>query len=97
MTTCVECKLTVYMYVQCTHTHTQCTVYAQYCIRSCLIFFLQGVLERLYSSVDMVDVGWICVDQGAVKNALTSLAKKWTYIYANYLEKKVRNYSQVIC
>ena len=85
------------MYNAHTHTHTQCIVYAQYCIRSCLIFFLQGVLERLYSSVDTVDVGWICVDQGAVKNALTSLAKKWTYIYANYLEKKVRNYSQVIC
>ena len=79
-----------------THTHTQCTV-CTVCIRSFFIFFLQGILERLYSSVDTVDVGWICVDQGAVKNALTSLTKKWTYIYASYLEKKVRNYSQVIC
>ena len=49
------------------------------------------MLERLSSSIDTVDVGWICVDQRAVKNALTSLAKKWTYIYANYLEKKVSN------
>uniref|UniRef100_A0A1X7UKN4 Uncharacterized protein n=1 Tax=Amphimedon queenslandica TaxID=400682 RepID=A0A1X7UKN4_AMPQE len=53
------------------------------------IAVFQGVLERLSSSIDTVDVGWICVDQRAVKNALTSLAKKWTYIYANYLEKKV--------
>ena len=36
-----------------------------------------------------MEVGWIKVDQLAIKDSLVSLANKWIYIYTNYLQKKV--------
>ena len=49
----------------------------------------QGILDRLNSMEDVVDVGWLCVDQRPAKQVLSSLASKWKYVYASYLEKQV--------
>lgn len=50
---------------------------------------MQGVLDRLSNIEDVASVGWIQVDQRPAKQALTALAAKWKYIYANHLERQV--------
>ena len=52
---------------------------------------VQGVLDRLSNIEDVASVGWIQVDQRPAKQALTALAAKWKYIYANHLERQVGN------
>ena len=49
----------------------------------------QGILERLKNVEKVNNVGWVCVDQRPVKQALSSLSHKWKYVYASHLEKQV--------
>ncbi len=53
------------------------------------IAIFQGILNRLSNIEDVVRVGWLNVDQSPSKQALSSLAAKWKYVYANYLEQRV--------
>ena len=38
---------------------------------------------------DQADVGWVNVDQNPARDSITSLATKWTHVYASYLENRV--------
>ncbi len=53
------------------------------------IAIFQGILDRLSSTEDVVNVGWLSVDQRPSKQALSFLAAKWKYVYASYLEQRV--------
>ena len=62
------------------------------CVVAGFISFVQGIQNRLSVVNDYTEVGWVCVDQRPVKEALFSLANKWKHIYASYLIKRVCGY-----
>lgn len=53
------------------------------------IAIFQGILNRLTNIEDLVSVGWLSVNQLPSKQALSSLAAKWKYVYASYLEQRI--------
>ena len=58
-----------------------------------IMWFVQGILQRLEITREQTDVGWVCVDQRPARATLTSLVNKWTHVYASYLESRVRSLS----
>ena len=46
-------------------------------------------MDRLSNIEDIVEVGWVCVDQRPIKQVLSSLTSKWKHIYASHLERQV--------
>ncbi len=46
-------------------------------------------MDRLSNIEDIVEVGWVCVDQRPIKQALSSLTSKWKHVYASHLERQV--------
>ncbi len=53
------------------------------------------MLDRLSNIEDVADVGWVCVDQRPIKQALCSLTSKWKHVYASHLERQVHHYTYV--
>ena len=50
------------------------------------------MLDRLSNIEDVADVGWVCVDQRPIKQALCSLTSKWKHVYASHLERQVQHH-----